>query len=134
MYNYASNSYNATHGTNDEKTGFFDGIIQSFEKNFIRENRWELILQGIGVTLIITVSSALVGCVGAFGVCMLRRTGSKVAKTVCDVYVKLLQGTPMVVLLMILYFTEPVTLLNTMLVPAAPTSASLLPDTKRPFS
>ena len=84
--------------------GFFDSIALSFEKNFIRENRWKLIAEGIGTTCLITVMSAIFGSVLAFLVCMFRRTGSRLANGISNVYVKLLQGTPIVVLLMILYY------------------------------
>lgn len=84
--------------------GLFTGIAESFEKNFIRENRWRLIVQGIGTTLMITLLSAIFGTIFAFGICMFRRTGSRLAIKLSDIYVRLLQGTPMVVLLMILYY------------------------------
>ena len=81
-----------------------DSIVSSFEKNFIREDRWKLILDGIGTTCLITVLSALFGSVLAFLICMFRRTGSRLANAISNIYVKLLQGTPIVVLLMILYY------------------------------
>ena len=84
--------------------GFLESIADSFEKNFIRENRWQLIVDGIGTTCLITVLSALFGSVLAFLICMFRRTGSKLANAISNIYVKLLQGTPIVVLLMILYY------------------------------
>ena len=88
----------------ETEPGFFESIALSFEKNFIRENRWELILEGIGTTCLITVMSTLFGTILAFAVCMFRRTGSRLAELISNLYVKLLQGTPMVVLLMILYY------------------------------
>ena len=86
------------------KVGFFQGLARSFERNFIRESRWKLILQGIGVTCLITGLATLFGSVLAFLVCLFRRTGSRLANLISDWYVKLLQGTPTVVLLMILYY------------------------------
>ena len=83
---------------------WFSSIANSFEKNFIREKRWKLILQGLGTTCVITVLSALFGTILAFLLCMFRRTGSRLANLITDIYVKILQGTPMVVLLMILYY------------------------------
>lgn len=81
------------------------GRIQTgFEKNFIRESRWKLILSGISTTCIITALAVLAGTVLAFLVCLLRRTGSRLAGLLCDIYVKLLQGTPIVVVLMLLYY------------------------------
>ena len=102
---YKSASAAAAENTGAENIpGFFDSIALSFEKNFIRENRWELIAEGIGTTCLITVMSAIFGSVLAFLVCMFRRTGSRLANGISNVYVKLLQGTPIVVLLMILYY------------------------------
>ena len=88
----------------NEAPDFFQSVADSFEKNFIREDRWMLILTGVGTTAVITVLSTLFGTVLAFLVCMFRRTGSRLANAISNLYVKLLQGTPMVVLLMILYY------------------------------
>ncbi len=87
-----------------ETTSFFASIKESFNKNFIREDRYKLILEGIGTTCIITALSVLVGSVLAFLICLFRRADSFLANKICNLYVKLLQGTPMVVLLMILYY------------------------------
>ena len=87
-----------------EKETWIGSIKTSFEKNFIRENRYKLILKGIGTTCIITVLSVILGSVLAFLICLFRRTDSILAGRIADIYVKLLQGTPMVVLLMILYY------------------------------
>ncbi|MBR1828162.1 MAG: ABC transporter permease subunit [Atopobiaceae bacterium] len=87
-----------------DELGLIDGLALSFEKNFVREGRWKLIVQGVGTTCLITSLSVLFGSALAFGVCMLRRTGSRLANLLADIYVRLLQGTPTVVLLMILYY------------------------------
>ena len=86
------------------KTGFFESIKDSFVKNFVREDRWKLIVQGIGTTCLITLLTVIFGSILAFLICMLRRVDSVLAGGICNLYVKLLQGTPMVVLLMILYY------------------------------
>ena len=87
-----------------ENETWLDSIKTSFEKNFIRESRYKLILDGIGTTCIITVLTVFFGSVLAFLICFFRRTDSVLAGKIADIYVKLLQGTPMVVLLMILYY------------------------------
>lgn len=87
-----------------EQEGFLEGLKNSFERNFIRESRWKLILSGVGMTCLITLLSAAFGTLLAFAVCMFRRTGSVLANAISNIYVKLLQGTPIVVLLMILYY------------------------------
>ncbi len=83
---------------------FWQRIGKSFEKNFVRENRWKLILSGTVTTCLITALSVLIGGALAFLICLFRRTGSRLANRISDLYVKLLQGTPSVVLLMILYY------------------------------
>ena len=90
--------------SSEEKQGFFDSLKDSFEKNFVREDRWKLIVQGIGTTCAITALTVIFGSILAFLICMFRRTKSVLAGKICNLYVKLLQGTPMVVLLMILYY------------------------------
>ena len=98
----------ADDGTQAEQTvedkSFFGSIKESFNKNFVREDRYKLILSGIGMTCMITVLSVVFGSVLAFLICLFRRADSLLAGKICDLYVKLLQGTPMVVLLMILYY------------------------------
>lgn len=41
--------------------GFFEGIAASFERTFIIEDRWKLILGGLGVTLLISIVSGAAG-------------------------------------------------------------------------
>ena len=91
-------------GSSVSEKSFWEELKSSFNKNFVREDRWKLILRGIGTTCLITLLSVLFGTVLAFLVCMFRRTGSRLANIISNIYVKLLQGTPMVVLLMILYY------------------------------
>ena len=88
----------------DTDESWLDGILSSFEKNFIREDRYKLILEGVGTTCAITLLSVLFGSVLAFLICLFRRTDSLLANKTANIYVRLLQGTPIVVLLMILYY------------------------------
>lgn len=83
---------------------FWAAVGESFEKTFIRENRWQLFLQGIVTTLLITVLSVLFGTLLGFGVYMLCRKGNRVANALTRFVVWLVQGLPVVVLLMILYY------------------------------
>ena len=87
-----------------ESGNLLERISSSFYKNFIKEARWQLIVKGIDTTCKITVLAALFGTLLAFGICLLRRTDSRLANPVCDVYVNIIQGMPLVVLLMILFY------------------------------
>ena len=88
----------------DTDSGFIASVKESFNKTFIRENRWKLFVEGIGTTLLITVSSIVLGTILGFGVYLLCRRGNRIANAVTRFCIWLIQGMPMVVLLMILYF------------------------------
>lgn len=92
-------------GTDTEKgETFLDSIKASFEKTFIREDRWKLFLEGIGTTLLITALSVLLGTALGFAVYMLCRNGNPAANLLTRFFVWLVQGMPVVVLLMILFY------------------------------
>ena len=84
--------------------GFWSSIVTSFEKTFIREDRWKMFLQGICTTLLITVLSILLGTILGFFTFMLCRNGNRAANLITRICIRLVQGMPAVVLLMILYY------------------------------
>ena len=83
---------------------FWDGLRSSFNKTFIREGRWRLFVDGVLTTLLITILSILFGTALGFAVFMLCRNGNLIANGVTRFSMWLVQGMPMVVLLMILYY------------------------------
>ncbi|MCI8563297.1 MAG: ABC transporter permease subunit, partial [Lachnospiraceae bacterium] len=87
-----------------QQEGFWSGLKDSFRSTFIVEGRWRLILQGLGVTILISVLSGIFGLCLGFFICMLRRTGYKPIQLVGAVFVRVVQGMPIVVFLMILYY------------------------------
>ena len=87
-----------------ERMHFLGSVYESFGKTFLREKRWVLFLQGIMVTLIITLLSALAGTMLGFAVFIACRGGNELANGITKAATWLVQGTPMVVLLMILYY------------------------------
>ncbi len=91
-------------GAHSPQSTFMSGIKESFSKTFIRENRWMLFLQGIMTTLLITLLSILFGTILGFLLFMMCRNGNPAANAVTAVCLWLVQGMPMVVLLMILYY------------------------------
>lgn len=92
-------------GEKDASIGaFFNRVITSFEKTFINENRWTLFVRGVLTTLLITVSSIILGTICGFIVYILCRKGSKVANSITNAAMRIIQGMPIVVLLMILYY------------------------------
>ena len=83
---------------------FFGSLKESFEKTFIREDRWKLFMQGIGTTLLITALAILFGTLLGFCVFMVCRKGNRAANRITDFFVWLINGMPVVVLLMIFYY------------------------------
>ena len=91
-------------GAGTEQSGVVGSVVESFEKTFIRENRWKLFVQGIGTTMLITVLAILFGTALGFGTFLLCRRGNPAANAATRFLVWLVQGMPAVVLLMILYY------------------------------
>ena len=81
-----------------------DGLKASFIRTFVTENRWKLIVNGLAVTVVISVLSGVFGSLLGFGVCMLRRSKKRVLGGLSAAFIRIIQGTPIVVLLMILYY------------------------------
>jgi polar amino acid transport system substrate-binding protein len=91
-----------------DQLGFWDALKEDFHKTFIRENRWKLILQGIGVTMLISICSTIGGSLLGFGLYMLSRSDVKplqaTVRRIARVYSRMIAGTPVVVILMILFY------------------------------
>ncbi len=83
---------------------FLTSLKSSFEKTFLLEERWKLFAEGIGTTLLITVLSIILGTALGFLIFLLCRNGNPLANAITGCYVWLVQGMPVVVLLMILYY------------------------------
>ncbi len=84
-------------------------FADNFYQNFIQENRYEYILNGLGVTLIITFFSVLIGIFLGFIIAMIRSTYDKtgkgwIANAICNIYLTVIRGTPVVLQLLITYF------------------------------
>jgi len=88
----------------EEESSWWQALAASFEKTFVSENRWQLFLAGFGVTLIIALLDAVFGTILGFGICLMRRSRIRLLSTVADWYIRVIQGVPVLVLLMILYF------------------------------
>ena len=84
-------------------------LKDTFILNFIDDNRWRYIADGLKVTLIVTVFAVLIGVLLGFLIAIVRTTHDKTGKlkilnAICKVYLTVIRGTPVVVQLMIIYF------------------------------
>lgn len=88
-------------------TGFsalLASLKASFIRTFVNESRWRMMLRGFGVTLLVTFLSALLGTVLAFPVWLARTSKVKIVAALAKGYISALQGTPVLVLLMVLFY------------------------------
>ncbi len=88
----------------EAEISFFESLAASFERTFLREGRWKMVLSGLLVTLLISVCAGLLGTALGFIVCMANRSRFKVFSALAQTFVRIVQGTPIVVMLMILYY------------------------------
>ena len=83
---------------------FFDAIVNSFRRTFIDEDRWKMFIQGVFATMTITILSILLGTLLGFFVYTNTRNNSGIVLKIVRFSIWLIQGMPVVVLLMVLYY------------------------------
>ena len=87
----------------------WEKFCSTFYLNFIQDDGWKYIAVGLKNTLIITFFACLMGIFLGFLVGMVRSTYEKTHKlkflnAICNVYLTVIRGTPVVVQLLIIYF------------------------------
>lgn len=83
---------------------FFEDVKNSFIQNLLVENRWEMVLEGLAVTVVISIFSLILGTILGFGICYLSMSKHKVLNIISKIYITIFRGTPLVVLLMITFY------------------------------
>lgn len=83
---------------------FWGKISNSFYNNIIREQRYLLILEGLKITVFISVFAAFVGTILGGLICFMRMSKKKALSVFAKIYISILRGTPVLVLLMIIYY------------------------------
>lgn len=90
-----------------------------FILNFIEDNRWKYITEGLGTTFSVTIFAILLGTVLGFLVAVIRSTADKndrnplivcILDWFCKLYLTVIRGTPAMIQLLIMYyivFTSP---------------------------
>ena len=80
------------------------GIAHSFTDNLIAEQRYRMILDGLQVTLLITFCAAVLGTLLGGVVCWARMSRKPWLRQTAKIYIDLMRGTPVLVLLMLMYY------------------------------
>ena len=84
-------------------------FTDAFYLNFIKDDRWKYITNGLGVTLQVTFFALIIGVVLGFIIAAIRSTNElngslKIPNFICKIYITIIRGTPVVVQLLIIYF------------------------------
>ena len=99
---------------------FFNGLYESFVKTFITDDRWVQLLNGLLATLEITFFAVIIGVAIGFLIAIVRSTYDmnlsgkkcrtlsdyilKAVNFICNIYITVIRGTPVLIQLMIMYF------------------------------
>jgi polar amino acid transport system substrate-binding protein len=83
---------------------FLENIVSSFRSTFIVEDRWKLFAEGILSTLAITIASIVFGTALGFIVYTNTRNNEGLLLKLVRSSIWIIQGMPVVVLLMVLYY------------------------------
>ena len=84
-------------------------ILEDFQLCFVKNARYEYLLNGLGVTLEVALSAIIVGLLIGFFVSVIRSSHDRygyftVPNALSKVYLTVIRGTPMVVQLLITYY------------------------------
>ncbi len=99
---------------------FMEQLKEKFYTNFIAEQRWRYVTEGLSTTFIVTIFAILLGIVIGFIVAIIRSTADRKVKNkgiilsaadgICRFYLTVIRGTPVMIQLLIMYyviFTSP---------------------------
>ncbi len=88
---------------------FLSEFKDDFYINFIKDDRWQYLTDGLKNTLLITILAVIMGMILGFLIAIIRATHDKTGKLkilnfLAKVYLTVIRGTPVVVQLLIIYF------------------------------
>ena len=79
-------------------------MLSSFFDTMISNQRWVLIVKGLGNTILIAVCAILIGTVLGCIFALMKISDSKILKFIAETYTTVLRGIPLATQLMIFYF------------------------------
>ena len=83
---------------------FLSNLVTSFQSNIIHEKRYLLILDGLKTTVVISIFATLFGTLLGALVCFMRMAKSRLLSAPAKIYIAILRGTPVLVLLMLIFY------------------------------
>lgn len=82
----------------------FEAIIDSFDKNLFSGAAYLIVLKGLWVTIIISILGLFFGTIVGGFLCFLRMSKIKIFRQISQLTIAILRGSPVLLLLMILYY------------------------------
>lgn len=79
-------------------------FAEQFILNFMTKNRYMLIMNGLSMTLRLTLFSALLGVVLGAALALMRLSSNRILRGISGVYIDIIRGTPSVVQILIWYY------------------------------
>ena len=83
---------------------FLSDLRDSFYRTFIKENRYTMVLSGLWLTILMSLSAGGAGFVLAYLLVLLRYKNLRVPNALISAYESLVAGIPAVVILMVFYY------------------------------
>ena len=88
---------------------WLNGIYNDFYRSVIYDERYKLILEGLGNTIIIAIGAVIIGILLGTIISIVKYTNKQRGKfrllnKIFDIYVNIIRGTPSVLQLMIMYY------------------------------
>ena len=83
---------------------WFASVADQFTRCFIAENRYMLLVKGIGITIEVSLLAVVIGIAIGFIIALCNLSKNKILRIIGGVYTDVIRGTPSVTQLMIIYF------------------------------
>jgi polar amino acid transport system substrate-binding protein len=82
----------------------FDAIAASLTATFITEQRWRLVVEGLWITLTVSLLATILGTVLGGAICALRMAPQRGLQQIGRFYIGVIRGLPVLLLLMLTYY------------------------------
>lgn len=84
-------------------------FAEKFYENFIQDDRWKYLIDGLGITLLISAFAVMIGIVFGFLIAVVRSAHDKngsfpILNMICRAYLTIIRGTPTMIQLLIMYY------------------------------
>lgn len=89
----------------------FNDLPRQFYSTFIENDRWRMFLDGFGMTMLIAVGAVILGLILGAVIAIIKVNAGmnrkskllRILNVICDIYLTVIRGTPMMVQLLIAY-------------------------------